>query len=77
MGNQQKIQGNTYYRCHCQDTMLTRSLCNKGEPGRMRTLRVSLINLLSVLFLHQEALAITIATGSQEGTYYKIAQDIK
>jgi TRAP transporter TAXI family solute receptor len=30
-----------------------------------------------VLFLHQEALAITIATGSQEGTYYKIAQDIK
>ncbi|HUD00555.1 MAG TPA: TAXI family TRAP transporter solute-binding subunit [Candidatus Polarisedimenticolaceae bacterium] len=43
----------------------------------MRTLRVSLIIILSVLFLHQEALAITIATGSQEGTYYKIAQDIK
>ena len=43
----------------------------------MRMLRVSLIVILSVLFLHQEALAITIATGSQEGTYYKIAQDIK
>jgi TRAP-type uncharacterized transport system substrate-binding protein len=30
-----------------------------------------------VLLLHHDASSITIATGSQEGTYYKIAQDIK
>jgi TRAP-type uncharacterized transport system substrate-binding protein len=43
----------------------------------MRMLRVSLIALTWLLLLHHEAISITIATGSQEGTYYKIAQDIK
>jgi uncharacterized protein len=35
------------------------------------------ITLLLVLILHGHALALTIATGSAEGTYFKIAQDIK
>jgi TRAP-type uncharacterized transport system substrate-binding protein len=33
--------------------------------------------IIWVLLLHHEAFSITIATGSQEGTYYKIAQEIK
>ncbi|MGH7798453.1 MAG: TAXI family TRAP transporter solute-binding subunit [Candidatus Binatia bacterium] len=33
--------------------------------------------LLWILLIHGQALALTIATGSSEGTYYKIAQDIK
>ncbi len=43
----------------------------------MRALRMSLIVITWVLLSHHEAVSITIATGSQEGTYYKIAQDIK
>jgi uncharacterized protein len=43
----------------------------------MRMLRISLIAITWLLLLHHEAISITIATGSQEGTYYKIAQDIK
>lgn len=39
----------------------------------MQTIRF----ILFVLFLHSHAWAITIATGSPEGTYYKIAQDVK
>ncbi len=39
------------------------------------------MKILAVLFLallfHGEALGLTIATGSAEGTYFKIAQDIK
>ena len=37
----------------------------------------TVITLLWVLILHGPALALTIATGSAEGTYFKIAQDIK
>ena len=33
--------------------------------------------LLSILLIYGQAQALTIATGSSEGTYYKIAQDIK
>jgi TRAP transporter TAXI family solute receptor len=33
--------------------------------------------ILVVLVLHRPGLALTIATGSSEGTYFKIAQDIK
>jgi TRAP transporter TAXI family solute receptor len=33
--------------------------------------------LFAALFIHGHALAFTIATGSAEGTYFKIAQDIK
>jgi uncharacterized protein len=33
--------------------------------------------LLLALLIHGQALALTIATGSREGTYFKIAQDIK
>jgi TRAP transporter TAXI family solute receptor len=33
--------------------------------------------LLVALLFHGQALALTIATGSAEGTYFKIAQDIK
>jgi uncharacterized protein len=33
--------------------------------------------LLIALLLHGQALALTIATGSAEGTYFKIAEDIK
>ena len=43
----------------------------------MRRLRISLIMIIWVLLLIHQAFSITIATGSQEGTYYKIAQDIK
>ena len=39
----------------------------------MRTITVLFLTLL----LHGYALALTIATGSAEGTYFKIAQDIK
>jgi uncharacterized protein len=35
------------------------------------------ITLLLVLIFHGPGLALTIATGSAEGTYFKIAQDIK
>lgn len=37
----------------------------------------TIITLLLIQFLHGSALALTIATGSAEGTYFKIAQDIK
>jgi TRAP transporter TAXI family solute receptor len=43
----------------------------------MSALRTFLIMITWVLLLHHDASSITIATGSQEGTYYKIAQDIK
>ena len=33
--------------------------------------------LLWICLIHAQALALTIATGSSEGTYFKIAQDIK
>jgi TRAP-type uncharacterized transport system substrate-binding protein len=33
--------------------------------------------LFLTLLIHGHALAFTIATGSAEGTYFKIAQDIK
>jgi TRAP transporter TAXI family solute receptor len=36
-----------------------------------------LLAVLLILVLHSPVLAITIATGSSEGTYFKIAQDIK
>ncbi len=36
-----------------------------------------LIIFLVALLIHGQALALTIATGSAEGTYFKIAQDIK
>ncbi|HEX7233339.1 MAG TPA: TAXI family TRAP transporter solute-binding subunit [Candidatus Binatia bacterium] len=39
----------------------------------MKTLTI----LFAALFIHSQALALTIATGSAEGTYFKIAQDIK
>ena len=37
----------------------------------------ALLLMLLALLLHSQALALTIATGSSEGTYFKIAQDIK
>jgi TRAP transporter TAXI family solute receptor len=37
----------------------------------------TVVTLLWVLILYGHALAFTIATGSPEGTYFKIAQDIK
>ncbi len=43
----------------------------------MRSLRIFLIMISWLLLLNHDASSITIATGSQEGTYYKIAQDIK
>jgi TRAP-type uncharacterized transport system substrate-binding protein len=43
----------------------------------MRMPRICLMIIVWVLLLHQEAISITIAIGSQEETYYKIAQDIK
>lgn len=39
----------------------------------MKTLTILFVALL----MHTQALALTIATGSSEGTYFKIAQDIK
>jgi TRAP-type uncharacterized transport system substrate-binding protein len=33
--------------------------------------------LLGVVLIHGQALGLTLATGSSEGTYFKIAQDIK
>jgi uncharacterized protein len=36
-----------------------------------------LVVILLAVMLHTPALAITIATGSSEGTYFKVAQDIK
>ena len=39
----------------------------------MKTLTI----LFAALLVHAQALALTIATGSAEGTYFKIAQDIK
>ena len=33
--------------------------------------------ILLAVMLHTPALAISIATGSSEGTYFKIAQDVK
>jgi TRAP transporter TAXI family solute receptor len=39
-------------------------------------MKVILLLVMALLF-HNEALGLTIATGSTEGTYFKIAQDIK
>jgi len=36
-----------------------------------------ILTLIFALLVHGHALALTIATGSTEGTYFKIAQDIK
>ena len=40
-------------------------------------LRIHLLVVTWLLLFHHDAFPITIATGSPEGTYYKIAQDIK
>ena len=44
---------------------------------RMRLAMKPIAILFLALLLHGQAWALTIATGSAEGTYFKIAQDIK
>jgi uncharacterized protein len=47
-------------------------------PIALRRTTMKKVTLMFVaLLIHSQALALTIATGSSEGTYFKIAQDIK
>ena len=50
--------------------------CRDATSLRRITMKTLLLMLVALL-IHGQALALTIATGSSEGTYFKIAQDIK